>query len=80
MPVQHSQSSISEWLSSCLQVDSDVALLESKHAALEAAGHRARVPIERCQADVSDADACGAALEAAGLDATVPTRRAGVIH
>ncbi|KAL3932844.1 MAG: hypothetical protein SGPRY_000538 [Prymnesium sp.] len=62
------------------EVDSDVALLESKHAALEAAGHRARVPIERCQADVSDADACGAALEAAGLDATVPTRRAGVIH
>ncbi|KAL1498835.1 hypothetical protein AB1Y20_014137 [Prymnesium parvum] len=56
------------------EVDGDIELLNTKHDVLEAAGYRARVPIVRCAADVSDVSALSKVLTEGGLDPTVPTR------
>ena len=56
------------------EVDSDAAVLEAKYRVCHEAGHRSRVPVVSCAADLRDARSCRTALLDAGLDPRVPTR------
>lgn len=56
------------------EVDSDEAVLEAKHAALRAAGRRARAAVVSVAADLGDASSCRESLLEAGFEPRVPTR------
>lgn len=64
----------SRYVHTIFEVDADVAVLEAKHAALEAAGYEPRCTVKLVGADVSDTRAVEAGLEAAGFDPRLPTR------
>ena len=64
----------SRYVQTVFEVDADEAMLQAKHAALQAAGYEPRCGVKLVGADVRDMGAIESGLIASGFDPRLPTR------